>query len=156
VEDPAPPPASLSTFLCRLCGRSIQTVSDLFITALGVTHIACLERECADPLTDGEESRLIRLCWDHEVAVCGVCGRKYRIHELGADPFHERFQLCPICRVDLTPSVRQHIADCSRIRLNDPWWQANTREALARARETRKASQQVRDAAELARVESEV
>src|SRR5262245_45307045 len=88
--------------------------------------------------------------------MCPVCSRTYRIIEMGADLFSDGYHLCPFCRVDLTPSVRQHIADCSRIRLNDPWWQANTREALARARETRKASQQVRDAAELARVESEV
>src|SRR5262249_23948927 len=108
-----------------------------------------------EPLSDNERSRLIRVCWDHEVAVCGVCARSYRVNEMGADLFRDQDSVCPFCRVDLTSSVRQHIAHCATVQHADPQWQATTRELLARAHDMRKLSQQLRDASELARVESE-
>src|SRR5262245_60850554 len=75
---------------------------------------------------------------------------------MGADLLRDQFSVCPFCRVDLTSSIRQHIAQCAAVQHSDPQWQAATREVLARAHEMRKLSQQLRDASELARVESEV
>jgi hypothetical protein len=133
-----PQPLSPLTFPCRLCGWRIETVAELFVTAFGITHIVCMERAGIDPLTNDERRRLARLCRGHEVAVCGVCGRQYRVNEMASDSSRGRHDLCPFCGIDLTPAIRQHIADCSVIRLNDPWWQANTRGALARVREVLK------------------
>src|SRR5262245_51096451 len=146
---------------CRLCGERIQQVSDLLISVAGTAHVMCLERHGVDPLavkplSDDERSRLIRVCWDHEVAVCGLCNRTYRVNEMGADLIRDHYSVCPFCRVDLTSSIRQHIAHCAAVQHSDPRWQAATREVLARAHEMRKLSQQLRDASELARVESEV
>ena len=107
-------------------------------------------------LSDDERSRLIRICWDHEVAVCGTCSREYRLNEMGADLFSGQYYLCPFCQVDLVPSIRRHITECAGIRPEDPQWQAGVRETLTCARETRKTGGQLQDASELARVESEV
>src|SRR5262245_23338425 len=153
---------SLSPLLrCRLCGKRIQMISELFVTASGTAHIVCVERHGVDPLaveplSESERSRLIRVCWDHEVAVCGLCDRTYRLREMGADLVRDQYSVCPFCRVDLTSSIRQHIAHCAAVQHRDPQWQAATREVLARAHEMRKLSQQLRAASELARVESEV
>ena len=75
---------------------------------------------------------------------------------MGNDLLTGRYCFCPFCRADLVWSVRQHIVDCAVVSQNDPRWQAEVREALRRARETRKASQQLHDAVELTRIESEV
>ena len=143
-------------FACRLCSEAITSAVDAVVFASGVAHALCVDPGPTAPLTPDERSRLIRTCRNHTVAKCPVCSRTYRIIEMGTDLSSDRYHLCPTCRVDLTRSIRQHIADCSVIRLNDPWWQADTREALTRAHATRKASQQLRDASELARIESEV
>jgi len=59
------------------------------------------------------------------------------------------------CRVGLPWSFRQHIAVCAVVRQNYHRWQAPVPETLTHARETREASQQLRDATELTRVESD-
>jgi hypothetical protein len=76
--------------------------------------------------------------------------------ELGADLLSNRYNLCPFCRLDLTWSIRQHIAVCGVVRVADPQWQAEAGEALVRARELKKASEQLHDTTELTRLESEV
>ena len=152
-EAPRPP---TPTVLCRLCGEGIWKVAELVVEDGRAAHVVCLERHAVDPLTGDERTRLICTCCDHEVAFCGVCSRKYRITEMGTDLFTERHNLCPFCRLDLTWSIRQHIASCPVVRQNDPAWQATVRDALAHARETRKASQQLRDTSEVTRVTSEV
>ena len=161
MPDYGPPRPPAPTLLCYVCGEGIWKATDLTLEDGRTAHIACLERETGnplalDPLTGDERSRLTRNCWDHEVAVCGLCSRKYRLTEMGSDLTRGQYHFCPFCRVDLTWSIRQHIAACTVIRHNDPRWQTEVREALAHAREARKTSQQLRDAAELARIESEL
>src|SRR5262245_18985560 len=119
MADNTPPSPPSQTFLCRLCGRSIQTVPEVFVTTLGVTHAACLERSAA-VLTETERGRLIRFCWDHQVSRCATCSRSYRITEMGTDMTGRRYYLSPCCRVELVWSIRQHIADCAVIAKNDP------------------------------------
>ena len=143
-------------FICQLCGQAIESLVDATIADAGMAHVLCVDTQQAPPLTPDERSHLIRICWDHEIAVCSVCDRKYRMDQMLADLFRRRYDLCPFCRVDLVPSIRRHIAECAIIRTQDPQWQAEVRETLARATATRKQSGQLRDASELARVESEV
>src|SRR5262245_14286630 len=147
---------STPTIRCHECGEGIWTVADLIVEDAGAVHVACLMRRTVSQLTNDEGSRLIRNCWDHEVACCPLCSRKYRVNEMGSDLVRRQYHYCPFCRVDLTWSVRQHIAACAVIRQNDPRWQAEAREALAHAREVRKVSSQLRDASEVARIESDV
>src|SRR5262245_57972496 len=149
-------PRDRPNLVCRLCGHLITAIDDMSTSDAGVAHVLCIEGYSVDPLAPDERSRLIRICWNHEVAVCPGCSRTYRMNQLGTDVFSDRYHLCPFCGVDLSLSIRQHIADCSVIRLNDPWWQADTREALTRAHQTRKNSRQLRDASELTRIVSEV
>jgi hypothetical protein len=60
-----------------------------------------------------EERRLIFLyCMDHPVARCGPCHEEYRRTELAADLLRGLSHLCPKCFMDLTESVREHIATC--------------------------------------------
>src|SRR5262245_8779694 len=151
AEPPRPP-----MLVCRLCRQGIWAVQKFVLVDMGAAHVACLERSAADDLTGVERSRVIRLCWDHPVAACEACHREYRITEMGNDMLTGRYYFCPYCRADLIWSVRQHLADCAAVLQNDPRWQAEVREALRRARETRKTSQQIRDASELTRIESEV
>jgi len=147
---------STPTIRCHECGEGIWTVADLIVEDAGAVHVACLMRRTVSQLTNDERSRLIRHCWDHEVACCPLCSRKYRVNEMGSDLVGGEYHFCPFCRVDLTWSIRQHIAACAVIRQNDPHWQAEVREALAHAREVRKVSSQLRDTSELTRVTSEV
>ena len=159
MVDHQPPGPPAPTVLCHLCGEGIWKAAELVLDGGRAAHFACWERHAVVPLTDDERSRLVRTCWDHEVAFCGACSRKYRITEMGSDLISDLIRrehlFCPFCRVDLTWSIRQHIAACAVIRQNDPRWQAEAREALAHAREVRKLSSQLLDASELARVTSE-
>src|SRR5262245_20999954 len=156
MADRQRPRGSTPTIRCHECGEGIWTVADLIVEDTGAAHVACLMRRTVAQLTDDERSRVIRNCWDHEVAVCGLCSRKYRLTEMGSDLVRGQYHFCPFCRLDLTWSLRQHIAACAVIRQNDPGWQAEAREALAHAREVRKVSSQLRDVSEVARIESEV
>jgi len=142
--------------VCQLCGHTITTIVDASVSEAGVAHALCLEGLSVDPLSPDERSRLIRVCWHHEVALCGVCKRRFRPPEMSADVFNGRYNLCPFCRVGLAPSIRHHIAGCAVILHADAKWQAEVRETLERASATRKASGQLRDASELSRIESEV
>src|SRR5215510_15114694 len=146
MADRRPPRGSTPTIRCHVCGEGIWKVADLIVEDTGAAHLACLMRRTVSQLTNDERSRLIRNCWDHEVACCPLCSRKYRVNEMGSDLVRSQHHFCPFCRVDLTWSIRQH----------DPRWQAEAREALDHAREVRKVSSHLRDASELARVTSEV
>src|SRR5262245_22133307 len=149
-------PGGIPHFVCRLCGHLITAIADTSISDAGVAHGLCIDGRSVDPLTPDERSRLIRICWHHEVALCGICKRRFRPSEMSADLFNGRYNLCPFCRVGLAPSIRHHIAGCAVILHADAKWQAEVRETLERASATRKASGQLRDTSELTRIESEV
>jgi hypothetical protein len=145
-------------FLCQVCGEAIRHAENVVLRGALVAHKECLAGSwpALAPLTPDERARLIRHCFRHQVAVCGQCGRDYGVMELGADIMSGRYNVCPFCRVDLTWSIRQHIAVCAVVRVADPQWQIEAGEALVRARELKKASQQLQDTAELTRATSEV
>ena len=82
------------------------------------------------PLTPDEHARAIRCCFDHEVAECQSCRRRYRLTELAADAApRDRGLRCPSCGQRLGASVRKHLAICFVVRVGDPRWQAAFREA---------------------------
>src|SRR2546425_10017320 len=64
-------------------------------------------------LTPGERSLLFRACWDHPSAKCGRCAGSFRSNHLAADLFRGLSHLCPLCRVDLTESLRAHLLSCA-------------------------------------------
>jgi hypothetical protein len=63
---------------------------------------------------------------------------------MGADLFSGRYHLCPFCRVDLTPSIRRHIEKCALIRVEDPRWQDEAREATEAALRAREDSRRIK------------
>ena len=145
-------------FVCQVCGDGVGNVQTAIVRGWLVVHKACLIDPSAalTPLTGGDRARLIRACFQHSVATCGECDRDYLITELGRDLLGRRHNLCPFCRSDLTASIRLHIAACAVVRVTDPEWQAEAKETLARARELRKATEQLGTRNELARIESEI
>jgi len=149
-------PGGIPHFVCRLCGHLITAIADTSISDAGVAHGLCIDGRSVDPLTPDERSRLIRICWHHEVALCGIGNRMFRPAEMSADLSSGYYNFCPSCRVSLAPSIRRHIAECPVILHADPQWQAAVRDTLERACATRKLSGQLRDASEVTRVESEV
>jgi hypothetical protein len=136
--------------LCRLCRQAIQTAQQLVLVDSEAAHAVCLERS-ASYLSENERSRLVCLCSNHEVARCATCSRTYRISEMDTDVSRRHPHFCPLCRVNLVWSVRQHIANCSTIRQNDPQWQVAVREMLERTRELRKVSGRLSDASQVTR-----
>src|SRR5262245_55814749 len=117
-----------TVFICQLCGKAIESLVDAIIADSRMAHVLCVDTLQAPQLTPDERSHLIRICWDHAIALCPVCDRKYRVDQMVADLFRRRYDLCPLCRVDLVPSIRRHIAECATIRVQDPRWQADAQE----------------------------
>jgi hypothetical protein len=58
-----------------------------------------------------EEHALLQYCWDHAVAECASCARRFRHHELLSDPFAGA-ERCPKCSKDLTDDIRAHLYGC--------------------------------------------
>jgi hypothetical protein len=64
-------------------------------------------------LTPAERALLFMACADHAVARCQVCDRRYKRTQIGADLLASRTHLCPMCGIDLTASIREHLLSCS-------------------------------------------
>jgi hypothetical protein len=64
-------------------------------------------------LTRDERALLARYCNDHPVAVCRKCSEALAFDQMAVDFFAGRRDLCPRCRADLTPLVREHLAECT-------------------------------------------
>jgi hypothetical protein len=72
-------------------------------------------------LSEATKAILVRMCADHDVASCDVCRRGYKFFELAADLVPERrFPLCPLCRGDLTASLRAHTESCPNFAAQKP------------------------------------
>jgi hypothetical protein len=105
-------------------------------------------------LTLGQRAALLIYCADHPVAVCPQCSEAVSIAEIATDAFMSYLDYCPRCTADLTASLRKHLEECTRIRIQETRERAQaTRE---QARETGKQSEQLRDQAELLAAEAEV
>jgi hypothetical protein len=79
-------------------------------------------------LIPDERRMLLTTCSDHAVAVCLQCSEAVTFERVGADLLMGRRDFCPVCRADLTAALRQHLAECTLI-----WVQE--REVRERARE---------------------
>jgi hypothetical protein len=71
-------------------------------------------------LTHDERALLFGPCHDHEVASCSKCRSRFRfdgltfqLDDLSGDPFPGLATMCPTCRVDLSPAIRQHLVSCA-------------------------------------------
>ena len=97
------------------CWRCEQSISATDAFSFEGDHIVHLD--CGRPRTVSPEERalLFRHCFDHTVAECATCIQSYRQSELGSDLVNNRVHLCPICRADLTESVRAHLYSCAML-----------------------------------------
>src|SRR5262245_58291562 len=80
-------------------------------------HVLCADVEPTAPLTPDERSDLIRIGWDHEIALCPGYSRKFRATDMGTDSFSRGYHFCLFCRVDLVRSIRRHVVGV----LRDSW-----------------------------------
>jgi hypothetical protein len=105
-------------------------------------------------LTPDERAALVVHCQDHRV-VCARCGQALQVSEIGADVHRNAGTFCPRCRADLTPALRQHLAECTWGRVQAREARERAREARHHAHETSKESQQLRDRADVLAREAE-
>jgi hypothetical protein len=89
-----------------------------------------VDRSADFMLMPDEHALLLRYCDDHPVAVCPRCSEALTFQRIGADLIMGRRDFCPICRADLTTVLRQHLAECTLMRVQ-------ARETGARSREIR-------------------
>jgi hypothetical protein len=68
-------------------------------------------------LTPSERGLLLQYCRDHPLAFCPTCCKTLSLHEVGTDVLVGRRDFCPACRIDLTAALRQHIAECTVVRV---------------------------------------
>jgi hypothetical protein len=70
--------------------------------------------DCDTPrgLTPEERVLLYVYCWDHDVAGCDACERRFRQDEIGSDFYSIHGYRCLNCRTDLTEHIRLHLAVC--------------------------------------------
>ena len=102
-----------------------------------------------------ERALLFRACCDHPVAKCRRCRCSFRMTELAADLFQGLSHLCPRCRIDLTDAAGEHLLSCAAattLAAQHVCRRAGHRETAA---DLRKEARQLRDAAGVARAESE-
>jgi hypothetical protein len=105
-------------------------------------------------LTLGQRAALLLHCTDHPVAVCPQCSAAVSIADIATDAFMSHPDYCPRCATDLTTSLRKHLDECTRIRMQEKRERAQaTRE---QAREIGKQSAQLRDQAERLAAEADV
>jgi hypothetical protein len=91
-------------------------------------------------LMPDERRMLLTTCSDHAVAACPQCSEAVTFERVGADLLMGRRDFCPVCRADLTAALRQHLAECTLIRVQE-------REIRERPREdVRQPSQSARQA----------
>jgi hypothetical protein len=70
-------------------------------------------------LVPNERGLLLVYCKDHSVAVCPQCSESVAFDRIGADLIMGRRDFCPSCRADLTTALRQHLAHCTLLRVQE-------------------------------------
>jgi hypothetical protein len=68
-------------------------------------------------LTSDERAALVAYCNDHPVAICPQCEAVLSAKRLGSEFILGQPTVCRICRADLTPSLRSHLAECTWVRI---------------------------------------
>src|SRR2546422_11076547 len=96
---------------CPLCSR--QIMADHSVIALRDGRVSHLDCRMPRALSADERAVLIFYCFDHPVADCVRCRRRFREIELATDYVNGHTHLCPLCSEDLTDSVRTHLYGCA-------------------------------------------
>ena len=99
----------------RKCPRCEQLITPGDPLALKGNQIFHLDCQRPHNLSREERILLFRYCWHHAVAKCSACDQSFRQHQLGADLLAHRAYLCPLCRADLTESLRGHLYACDTL-----------------------------------------
>ena len=116
---------------CRKCSQPIGLTD---IVGLSDGHLSHVDCQRPQTLTAEERSLVFVYCSAHVVARCVSCDQSVRFNELGCDLFGgRRTNLCPRCRTDLTPNVREHLYGCAML----------PNEVRVRARDVREAAQRL-------------
>ncbi len=123
---------------CHACGQVISTddAISFSVDSRQLTHF-----DCRRPRTLTPEERLLiaTYCWDHVVAECPTCDRKYRLPELVSVIVDGDTHYCPFCHLDLIDSVRAHLYACTmlpaRVRLRAQLLREAAQHLVKRSRE---------------------
>jgi hypothetical protein len=107
-------------------------------------------------LTPDERAALVVYCHDHPVGVCPRCSAPVTVDQVRAGVVLARRDACPTCRTDLTAALRQHLADCTWIRVQRREVREHARELHEQARQTTKRSHELHDRAHVLAREAEV
>jgi hypothetical protein len=102
-----------------------------------------------------ERVTLVIHCHDHAVAVCPSCAAVLQASDIGTDVVRGLRDFCSGCRADLTAVLREHLADCTWMRVQALEGRRRAREIQQQALETSKSSQQLRDRADVLAGEAE-
>jgi hypothetical protein len=102
-----------------------------------------------------ERAALLGHCHDHAVAVCPGCSAVVQASEVGNDLILGRRDFCPRCSEDLTTALRQHLTDCTWMRVQGREVRERAQEVQEQARETSKESHQLLDRADVLAREAE-
>jgi hypothetical protein len=68
-------------------------------------------------LLPDQRALLLLHCRDHPVAVCPGCREALTFERIGSDVILGKRDFCPGCRADLAPSLLQHLAECTLMRV---------------------------------------
>lgn len=112
---------------CSQCRQVLEPDDSLAFDGDSIFHVDCRRPH---HLSHEERALLFTYCFDHAVT-CPRCLQDFRQIELASDIFGGRTHLCPRCRVELTPKLREHLYNCALL----------PRELRYRAREARAATQ---------------
>ena len=106
-------------------------------------------------LRPGERAALFAHCHDHSVAVCPQCSESVTFDRIGTDIIGGVRDFCPQCRTDLTEALREHLANCTFIRVQARETRERAKQTREQAHKTAKQSQQLRDTADVLMREAE-
>jgi hypothetical protein len=127
-------------------------MADDSVIALRDGRMSHLDCRIPRALSADERAVLIFYCFDHPVAECGHCRRRFREIELATDYVSGHTHLCPLCNEDLTDGVRTHLYGCAMAPETVRRKAQTTRDT---ARRLVKQSRQLKDDADLLSREAE-
>jgi len=123
---------------CPKCSQAIVDGDTVVWTGARIVHLDCRRPRA---LNFDEVAVLFAYCWDHAVAECVPCGRRYRQIELDSELLR-----CAKCGSALIDSIRAHLHDCG---LLPPTIRRRVLEAYERSRILVKLAQQLSDGADV-------
>jgi hypothetical protein len=135
---------------CPRCSQSISPRDTVEIDRDRVVHFDC---RLPQRLSREERALLFHYCWDHPVADCVPCARRFRQHELLWGPLAGNTDRCPRCLEDVTESLRAHLYSCSMLPTEV---RRRAQELRATSRQLVKDAGQLRDRADVLMRETEV